>query len=67
MRFKIKTPNPLYNGVTEGVPFANGIGHTDDENVKNILVNDYGYELVTEEKAEDSAPSKAPAKKPSAK
>ena len=56
MKYKITTPNPQYNGVTEGVPFADGVGHTDDENVKNSLVNNYGYSV-----AED-APKKAPAK-----
>jgi hypothetical protein len=43
VKYKIITPNPLYNGVTEGVPFASGVGHTDNENVKNSLVNNYGY------------------------
>jgi hypothetical protein len=49
-KFSIKTPNEIYNGVTEGVPFASGIGQTDDENVRNVLVNDYGYEDITENK-----------------
>jgi hypothetical protein len=49
-KYTIKTPNELYNGVTEGVPFAKGIGQTDEENVRNVLVNDYGYEDITENK-----------------
>lgn len=48
MKYTLKTKNPNYNGVTEGVPFAKGIGHTEDENVRNVLVNNYKYEDVTE-------------------
>ncbi|WP_262372747.1 hypothetical protein [Sutcliffiella horikoshii] len=47
--FTIKTPNNKYSGVTEGVAFADGVGKTEDENVRNVLVNDYGYEDVTKE------------------
>lgn len=47
MTFVIKTPNELYNGVTEGVQFEKGIGKTDDKNIRNILVNDYKYEDIT--------------------
>lgn len=54
MKYKIITPNAIYNGVTEGVPFANGVGHTDNEATKNILVNDYGYKVEAE-----AAPKKA--------
>lgn len=53
MIYVIKTPNPLYNGVTEGVQFENGIGKTDHLNIRNILVNDYGYEDVTEYENQD--------------
>lgn len=52
MKYKITTPNERYNGVTEGVPFANGVGYTDDEQLKTVLVNDYGY------KAEEKEPPK---------
>jgi hypothetical protein len=45
--YKIKTPNHNYNGVTYGVKFTNGLGETDSEEVKNILVHDFGYELVS--------------------
>lgn len=46
--YKIETPNKLYNGVTEGVPFSKGIGQTDDKNIRNVLVNDYGYTDITD-------------------
>lgn len=48
MRYKIKTPNFLYSGTTEGVPFTQGVGYTDDKNIRNVLVNDYGYQDVTD-------------------
>lgn len=54
MKYKIITPNERYNGVTEGIPFANGVGYTDDEQLKNVLVNDYGYKAEEQE-----APKKA--------
>ncbi|MGM0904259.1 MAG: hypothetical protein ACQEXB_24545 [Bacillota bacterium] len=56
MKYKIITPNPLYNGVTEGVPFASGVGHTDDENVKNSLVNNYGYKCEPTKSEEKPKP-----------
>src|SRR5690625_181511 len=49
MTYKIETPNKLYKGITEGVPFSQGVGQTDDKNVRNVLVNDYGYEDITED------------------
>jgi len=66
--YKIKTPNHNYNGVTYGVKFTNGLGETDSEEIKNILIYDFGYELVhsdTEVKGEQpkSTPKKSPAKK----
>ncbi|MEI2356062.1 hypothetical protein [Mesobacillus zeae] len=51
MKYKILTPNEQYEGVTEGIPFAAGVGYTDDKNVKDSLVNNYGYKC--EEKAEE--------------
>ncbi len=48
MTYTIKTPNPLYKGITEGVPFSKGIGQTDNKNVRNVLVNDYKYEDITD-------------------
>ncbi|KYD30055.1 hypothetical protein [Geobacillus sp. B4113_201601] len=44
--YKIKTPNENYNGVTYGIKFTNGLGETDSEEIKNILIHDFGYELV---------------------
>lgn len=58
-KYKIKTPNDRYNGVTEGVAFVNGVGETDDENVKNVLVNDYGYEPEVKPEAKPKQPAKA--------
>ncbi|MEN2464913.1 Rho termination factor N-terminal domain-containing protein [Ornithinibacillus sp. JPR2-1] len=48
MVYKIQTPNPQYNGVTEGVAFAKGIGYTDDLNIRNVLINDYKYADISE-------------------
>jgi hypothetical protein len=63
MTYIIKTPNEKYNGVTEGVPFVNGVAKVDDKIVRDVLVNNYGYIDATKEaKAEEK-----PAKKPSAK
>jgi hypothetical protein len=59
MKYKILTPNKQYNGVTEGVAFANGVGHTDNESIKNVLVNDYGYSCETKPEAK---PKKASGK-----
>lgn len=58
MKFKIITPNQQYNGVTEGVPFASGVGYTDDENIKNKLVNNYGYACEEKAEARKEAPKK---------
>jgi hypothetical protein len=63
LSFKIKTPNDRYNGVTEGVAFANGVGETDDENVKNVLINDYGYSVVEEPEKKAESPKKKEPKK----
>ena len=53
--YTIQTPNPFYNGKTHGVSFEKGIGTTKDENVKNILVNDFGYKLLEETKIKKKA------------
>ena len=53
--YTIQTPNPFYNGKTHGVSFEKGIGTTEDENVKNILVNDFGYKLLEETKTKKKA------------
>lgn len=64
MKYVIKTPNEHYCGVTEGVDFENGVGSTSDENIRNILVNDYQYEDVTPKQKPEPKPKKA---KPSGK
>lgn len=46
--YKLKSPNPRYNGVTEGVPFSEGIGKTESKDIRNVLVNDYKYEDITD-------------------
>ncbi|MBC9785509.1 hypothetical protein H1S01_13460 [Heliobacterium chlorum] len=52
VKYRIRTPNKIYNGVTEGVLFTNGEAIVDDERLKNILTLDYGYqsELIEEPK-----------------
>jgi hypothetical protein len=67
--FLIKTPNEKYNGVTEGVPFVNGQAKVEDEAVRNVLVNNYGYIDATEkvEKPEKKVEEKAPKRKASGK
>jgi hypothetical protein len=64
LKYKILTPNALYNGVTEGVAFAAGVGYTDDENVKNKLVNNYGYSC---EETKTKAPAEEKPKKATTK
>ncbi|MFP5111831.1 hypothetical protein ACSU64_05565 [Bacillaceae bacterium C204] len=63
--YKIKTPNPHYSGKTSGVEFENGYGQTDNEEIKNILVNDFGYKLLKQEehKKEQSKKGKQSPKK----
>ncbi|MCK0470887.1 hypothetical protein [Halalkalibacter sp. APA_J-10(15)] len=55
--YKIKTPNERYNGETYGVTFFNGQGETENEEVKNVLVNDFGYELVKKEAVKAKSPT----------
>lgn len=62
--FVIKTPNPNYDGVTLGVKFENGAAVVEDENLRKVLVNDYGY--LSETKKEPEEPIK-PAPKSRAK
>jgi hypothetical protein len=63
--FLIKTPNEKYEGVTEGVAFVHGQAKVEDEAVRNILVNDYGYIDATEKpkKAEEKAPKRKASEK----
>jgi hypothetical protein len=63
--YTIKTPNPNYNGVTEGVAFVNGVARVEDEVTRNVLVNNYGYIDATEEKSKTEEP--APKRKSSGK
>lgn len=49
MAYVIESPNKLYNGVTEGVKFENGVGKTEEKSVRDVLVNDYGYTDITPE------------------
>jgi hypothetical protein len=67
VRYKILTPNPNYNGVTEGVAFANGVGYTDSEAIKNVLVNDYGYSYEDMKSEAEEKPKQSPKGKASAK
>lgn len=59
MVYKLKTPNPLYNGVTEGVAFVKGLGETTDKNIRNVLVNDYKYEDISEDAPKKENPEKS--------
>lgn len=66
MKYVIETPNKRYSGVTEGVAFSGGRAIVEDENIKNILVNDYGYSVAEEifdDKNEDKSAAKKSAKK----
>jgi hypothetical protein len=66
--FLIKTPNEKYNGITEGVPFVNGQAKVEDEAVRNVLVNNYGYIDATEKvEKPKQAEEKAPKRKASGK
>lgn len=58
----IKTPNPNYNGITLGVKFENGAAVIEDENLRRVLVNDYGY-LSEESKDQPEEPQAATARK----
>lgn len=49
MKYKIKAPNGEWSGIANGVLFRNGLGETDDLDVRNRLINVYGYSDVTEE------------------
>jgi hypothetical protein len=41
--YEITTPNPNYNGATEGVGFAGGKALVADKAVADMLAHDYGY------------------------
>jgi hypothetical protein len=46
LKYQIKTPNPKYKGETLGVKFEDGLGLTEEKDIKNALVQEYGYEEV---------------------
>ncbi|MBC9785101.1 hypothetical protein H1S01_11340 [Heliobacterium chlorum] len=52
-KYRITTPNPIFNGVTEGVLFVNGVAIIDDEQKKYLFENDYKYTCEQIEDAED--------------
>ncbi|MBC9786308.1 hypothetical protein H1S01_17760 [Heliobacterium chlorum] len=55
MKYRINTPNKIYNGVTEGVLFANGEAIVENEWLKNLFTRDYGYtaEAIKEESPDE--------------
>ena len=57
--YKIKTPNENYNGTTFGVQFKNGMAEVESEELKNILVYNFGYQLIEENKQEDVKPKRS--------
>lgn len=66
MKYIVKTPNPNYNGVTEGVAFANGEAIVEDEIIMNVLKTNYHYsvlELIEKEKEKAPVKSKSTEKK----
>ncbi|WP_213656275.1 hypothetical protein [Paenibacillus vini] len=73
--FKIKTPNPQFNGVREGLHFVGGVAYTEDTVLCGVLVSNYGYlseesKVKPEEPKKDAEPvevSAKPAPKPRAK
>lgn len=51
---KIKSPNPRHSGVTAGVGFSNGLGYTENEDLKGWF-EDKGYTVSkVSEKDSDS-------------
>lgn len=61
----IRTPNPNYDGTTHGVKFGNGAAVVEDEDLRKILVHDYGYALEEDEsKPEEPQVSVVKAPKP---
>ncbi|AEB25377.1 MULTISPECIES: hypothetical protein [Bacillus amyloliquefaciens group] len=63
MKYKIQTPNKYYNGVTAGVSFSSGVAEIESKEVRDDLVNNFGYTDIT---PEAKAPKK-PARKSSGK
>lgn len=44
---KILTPNKDYSGISASVPFINGVGYTDDEDLISWF-KEHGYEVEVE-------------------
>ncbi|MBP3046011.1 hypothetical protein ACFVIX_02240 [Bacillus subtilis] len=63
MKYKIQAPNEHYNGITAGVSFSSGVAEVESKEVRNELVNNFGYKDIT---PEAKAPKK-PARKSSDK
>jgi hypothetical protein len=55
---RIIAPNKEYAGVSAGVPFSGGEGHTDDEYLINWF-RDHGYEVIKEPVADSETEPKA--------
>ena len=43
--YEVTTPNPNYNGATEGVGFANGKAIVADKHTAELLAHNYGYTI----------------------
>ena len=63
MKYKIQAPNEHYNGITAGVSFSSGVAEVESKEVRNELVNTFGYKDIS---PEAKAPKK-PARKSSDK
>lgn len=57
---RIIAPNKQYAGVSAGVPFTGGEGHTDNEYLIKWF-HDHGYEVIEEPEADpETDPGKQP-------
>lgn len=57
--YEVTTPNPNYNGATEGVGFADGKALVADKETADMLAHDYGYTVKpVEGKAKGGTPAK---------
>lgn len=64
MKYVIETPNKQYTGVTEGVAFVDGRAIVEDEVLKNVLVNNYGYSARPLDEKKGAEKVEAAEKKP---
>ena len=61
---RIIAPNKQYAGVSAGVPFTGGEGHTDNEYLIKWF-HDHGYEVIEEPEADpETDPETDPGKQP---